>query len=481
MRKILASALCLLLLCAPALAETYAVDLYGSEECPSYAVLLRDDGTLLTPIKTCSSIYQLTPQGTPDAQMLYSVTPVNVDIAYTPELAEKLLYDMESIHVALMNGDGRLLTGFDYDGLEYVNGAVIFTLPDDARHCGAMDAAGNVIIEPVYAALRPLKDGAWLAMTFPEDGADPDDPLCDVAYIDAGGEVHSLGLHTRSRYINVDARGVAVLCDVEEYGGKSVFIGPDGAELFDRQFQYADAFVGNYAVVEDGDRYGVIDTAGAQVLPPEYDYIVSEAGRPVIAIRGAYYAAYDPEDFALLAEEDLSPAESISVTAVTPELLGISTGGRSWIRAIDGEVLMETPQDKSVWMYGVTGENVTRLVQEDKAWPDGMSRLIDLNGNPASGDFRMILVGSWQDGRGRFITGDYRIVKDADGDETVDWTSYRYGLIDDDGNTLLPQIYDELRALSYDRYWAVLSDRSGMIDAAGNWYCTISDYVSLMD
>ena len=155
MRKILASALCLLMLCASALAETYTVDVYGSEESPAYAILLSDDGTLLTPIQTCSSIYQLTPRGTPDAEKLFSVTPVNVDIAYTPELAEELLYDMDSIHVALMNGEGRLLTGFDYDGLDYVNGAVIFTLPDDARHCGAMDAAGNVIVEPVYAALRP--------------------------------------------------------------------------------------------------------------------------------------------------------------------------------------------------------------------------------------------------------------------------------------------------------------------------------------
>ncbi len=481
MRKILASALCLLMLCASALAETYTVDVYGSEESPAYAILLSDDGTLLTPIHTCSSIYQLTPRGTPDAEKLFSVTPVNVDIAYTPELAEELLYDMDSIHVALMNGDGRLLTGFDYDGLDYVNGAVIFTLPDDARHCGAMDAAGNVIVEPVYAALRPLRDGAWLALTFPEAFTDPYDALCGAAYIDAAGNVRDLGLHTRDRYLDVDARGVAVLGNVEEYDGKTVFIGPDGDELFDRQFQYADTFIGNYAVVEDNDRYGVIDATGKTVLPLEYDYINREPGKPIIALRGSYYAAYDPEDFALLVEEDLSPEESVSAVAITPELLGISAGDRSWVRAIDGEVLSETPEDKSVWMYGVTGENVTRLVQEDKAWPGGMARLIDLYGNPVSGDYRMILGGTWQDGRGRFITGDYRILTDADGNETVDWTSYRYGLIDDDGNALLPQIYDELRALSFDRFWAVQGDQSGMIDAAGKWYFAVSDYVSLMD
>ena len=481
MRKILASALCLLLVCVPALAETYAVDVYGSWESPGYSILLRDDGTLLTPIQTCSSIYQLTPQGTPDAEKLFSVTPVNVDIAYTPELAEELMYDMDCVRVALMDGAGRLLTGFDYDGLEYVNGYVIFTLPDDARHTGAMDAAGNVVIAAEYAALRPLADGAWLALKLPEDGASPDDALCGVVRIDAGGNVTDLGLHTGYRSINVGAGDIAVLCDVEEYGEKSVYVDSDGEVLFDRAFQYAEPFSGRYAVVEEDDRYGVIDFDGDPVLSAEFDYINSEAGKPFIAIRGAYYGVYDAEDFALLAAEDLSPAEYVSVTAITPELLGISTGDKTWIRTTDGELLTEMPQDKSVMMYCLTGEGIDRLVQEDRDWPQGMSRLIDLEGNPVSGDYRMIAEGCWQDGQGRFITGDFRIYQGEDGEDIVDWSSYRYGLIDGDGNALLPPVYDELRALSYDRYWAVQGDKSGMIDAEGNWYYAVSDYVALMD
>ncbi|MBR0367977.1 MAG: WG repeat-containing protein [Clostridia bacterium] len=481
MKRILASALCLLLLCAPALAETYAVDIYGSEESPAYSILLRDDGTLLTPIKTCNSIYQLTPSGTPDAQKLFSVTPVNVDIAYTPEAAEELLYDMNSVRVALMNGEGRLLTGFDYDYLDYADGYVIFALPDALRHTGAMDAAGNVVIQPEYGALRPMAGGAWLALTLPED-ADADDPRCGVAYIDAGGEVRDLGLHTGSRYINLQGGDIAVLGDVDEYDGKSVYIDSNGEVLFGRQYRYAEPFVGRYAVVEEENgRYGVIDATGATVLYPEFDYINSEAGKPIIAVREAYYAAYDPEDFALLAEQDLTPAESVSVTPITATLLGVSTGERTWIRTTGGQVLMEVPQDKSVMMYCLTGDDINRLVQEDRDWPRGMSRLIDLNGNAASGEFRLITVGCWEDGQGRFITGDFRIYKDVGGEEMVDWTSYRYGLIDGDGHTLLPQVYDELRALSFDRYWAVQGDRSGMIDAEGNWYYVISDYVSLMD
>lgn len=480
MKRFLASALCLLLLCAPALAETYAVDIYGSEESPAYSILLRDDGTLLTPIQTCNSIYQLTPSGTPDAQKLFSVTPVNVDIAYTPELAEELLYDMNCVRVALMDGTGRLLTGFDYDYLDYADGYVLFALPDALRHVGAMDAAGNVVMPPEYAGLRPLAGGAWLALTLPED-ADPDDPRCGVIYIDAGGNIRDLGLHTDYHYINVQGGDIAVLSDVEEYGGKSVYIDSNGEVLFDRQYRYAEPFVGNYAVVEEDDRYGVIDIDGAVVLPLEYDFINTEAGKPIIAVRGAYYAAYDPEDFTLLVEEDLAPAESVSVTPITDKMLGVSTGDRTWIRTTDGALLMEVPQDKSVMMYCLTGDAIDRLVQEDRDWPRGMSRLIDLNGNATSGDFRLITVGCWEDGRGRFINGDFRIYKGEDGEDTVDWTSYRYGLIDGDGHTLLPQVYDDLRALSFDRYWAVQGDKSGMIDAEGNWYYVISDYVALMD
>ena len=63
----------------------------------------------------------------------------------------------------------------------------------------------------------------------------------------------------------------------------------------------------------------------------------------------------------------------------------------------------------------------------------------------------------------------------------VDFSTYRYGLIDEDGETLLPMIYDDLRALSFDRYWAVMGDVSGMIDTTGKWYYTVSDYDTLMD
>ena len=63
----------------------------------------------------------------------------------------------------------------------------------------------------------------------------------------------------------------------------------------------------------------------------------------------------------------------------------------------------------------------------------------------------------------------------------MEWNSYRYGLIDDDGKQLLPQVYDGLRVLSFDRFWAVQGDVRGMIDAEGKWYCTFSEYEALMD
>ena len=49
MKRILALALCLMALCPAALAETYPIYMYDMGESPDYYMLIRDDGTPLTP------------------------------------------------------------------------------------------------------------------------------------------------------------------------------------------------------------------------------------------------------------------------------------------------------------------------------------------------------------------------------------------------------------------------------------------------
>lgn len=492
MKRTLALMLCLLLMGYAALADTYPVDCYGAEESLDFGLLLRDDGTPLIPAETYGSIYEITPEGMPDEEKLFSVTPLTPDLEYTPELAEEILYDVGYTRVALLDGSGRQLTGFDYDWLDYTNGYVVFTLPGETPAVGNMDTTGRVVIEPDYAMVKAVGEGRWLAMLNPTDdsairrietgdGDYYEETVYPLAIIESDGSVRELGLHSADRYFNMGADGVSVFWSVEEYGGQSVYLDPNGEVLFGRGFQYADPFAGDFAVVEENDRYGVIDRTGAYVVRPEYDYIDATAGKPTIARRGAAFAAYDPDTMALLTEMDFAPATDVEVVAVARDLLGVTVDGQTRLYNGSGELLMEVPGDVTVQLYGYTGEGITRLVAETGDWPDDVYRLIDLQGNPVSSDYRMINQGSWQDGHGRFITGDFEIYEDSEGSHLIDWSSYRYGLIDEDGAALLEPIYDELRVLSFDRYWAVAGDRSGLIDALGNWYYTVSSYEALMD
>ena len=490
MKRILALALGLMLLC-PALAETYVVDNYGTDEVMSDSMLLRDDGTPLTPARTFSNIYEITPSGTPEAEKLYAATPCDLGLEYDPETAEGMLYDTGYVRVGLMDAQGSLLTGCDYEYLDYENGYVIFTLPGENLMMGAMDGEGQVVIEPRYASLRHLGGGRWLAMRYPgdksgvhrtyyDDGGYYDEYDFEAVYIDDAG-VRSLGLHTWDRYTSVNADGICLISNVEEYGEQSVFVDSMGNVMFGRSFRYADNFVGDYAVVAEDERYGVIDRSGEYVVPQEYSYINWVEGWPMVATGSRGFTVYDAHSLDVLFGMDFGEEQDFNVTAITPELFGVTVDERTSIYDAAGNLLMAVPEDKDVQLYGYSADGTRRLVESYGEWPGNYYRLIDLSGEPVSGDFRLINGGVWQDGHGRFVTADYRIIRDAEGEEVVDWSSYRYGLIDEDGGTLLPNVYDELRALSYDRYWVTQGDRSGMIDASGNWYYAVSRYETLMD
>ena len=473
MKRILALALCLMALCPAALAETYPIYMYDMGECPDYYMLIRDDGTPLTPEGAYNNIYEITPSDTPEAEKLYGAISNDVGIAYTPEKAEAMRYDFVDSPVALMDARGALVTGFDYSVLDYANGYVLFTLPGEEHLTGAMDAQGHVVMAAEYAALKPQGDG-WLALK-----AVGEDRYALVR-IAADGSVRELGLHTDNCYFNVDPEGVCVMSGMEEYGGQWVFIGPDGGVMFDRGFDYADDFQGDYAVVEERERCGVIDRTGAFAAPPEYDYIQWEPGKPCIAVKGAAYDVYDPESFERLASFDFASAGDVGVSALTADLVGVTVDDKSRVYTTQGELLLEASGGESIQMYGY-GVKTNRLIGESGSWPDDRARLIDLEGNVVSGDYQFINDGVWRDGHGRYITGTFRIYKNADGENSVEWNSYRYGLIDDDGKQLLPQVYDGLRVLSFDRFWAVQGNVRGMIDAEGKWYCTFSEYEALMD
>ena len=87
-----------------------------------------------------------------------------------------------------------------------------------------------------------------------------------------------------------------------------------------------------------------------------------------------------------------------------------------------------------------------RLICTRGAWPEQESFLADLRLRPVSDAYRMIESGLWwKNGEGRFLVCDFEISEQTFDGETYAYpvaSSYRYGVIDEDGAEVLPVAYN---------------------------------------
>ena len=479
MKRWILFAVLLALLGAAASAETFCVNYSGTEESGGYALLIRDDGTPLVPAETYSNIFPLTPDDTPEAERLYGAEPcIRQTVERVPD--EDELY--ASRGMALLDGEGRRLTDFDYHFLEYGGpGAVIFTLADGTM--GAMTPSGEEILPPEFIQIRSNGEGGWLAV--PANGVGPDgDERYSLVYIDPDGARHDTGLHTGYYSVGEFRDGICPISGVEEYGRGSVYVDAKGGVLFDRAFAYAEPFLGNYARVCDPEDYGLIDKSGAFFLPPEYDSIFPNDERDCltyICLDGDAAELYDAFSGEILAELDTGPRDDVYVITPNPWMISVSDDDSDAFYSLDGSRLAERAEDGQLnaWYSRCSGMP-ERLVHIGGQEPRSWAELIDLDGSPVGGRFQNIYAELWQDGVGRYITRSHRVIE-QDGEEIVDWRSCRYGLCDENGEVLLEDRYSDLELLSADRLWATQGDRTGMIDAHGRWYYTIESYRLLQD
>lgn len=170
MKRFLALLLAALLLCPAALSEVFVVTYDGSTEENGYALLLTDDGTALTPPDTYGFIVRLTPEDAPEAQQRYRAKSAHMPLELNGADVDELpWYDYH--RVALLAGDGRQLTGFDYCDLSMMtDGTIAYSVPgSESLLCGAMDRDGKILLEARYTDLQGMGDGRYVAL-LPGDG-----------------------------------------------------------------------------------------------------------------------------------------------------------------------------------------------------------------------------------------------------------------------------------------------------------------------
>ena len=483
MKRMLALALCLLM-CPAALAETFTVTWYGSEEDPGYSLLLKDDGTALTPPGEYASLFELTPDNTPEADRRYAAQTMTLP----PDVASRQADDegyMDYERVALMDGAGKLLTGFDYSYLTWRgDGYIDCSIPGDERaFSGILDADGHVLVEPKYYAVAPFGNGRYLALKRAESGQITDDGegRCAVLIVDEDGAEAETGLHTLCGYLSSGVSAPCPVSDVEEYDGKTVFVDSDGAVCFDRSFDEAGEFEGDFAIVRVRRFTGLIDREGAFVIEPEFDYLRRD-GDLYIGEQGSTIAVFSAETGEPLMRETFADTGEVYAYLAAPGLLWVNTDGGHCFYTTDGQRLAELKDNESSYFTCVKcAADALRVIENSGEWPYDVSRLVDGEGNALSADYWNIYEADTRDGGMLFVTVECPIVKNSDGEPTVYYEGIRFGLMDADGRELMPPTYTSLDVLSADRFWVSAPGKTGMVDLEGNWYYAISEYEMLMD
>jgi hypothetical protein len=200
-------------------------------------------------------------------------------------------------------------------------------------------------------------------------------------------------------------------------------------------------------------------------------------------IRGTTVDIIDRKTLKVIESRDFPGAQYVYAYEMNPRAITVGVDNDIFVYGMDGKQLFSLPQEADAYVNGSFSpcEGVPeRLSLTAGDWPTYRTYIVDYGLQKIAGPYRELSALWWKGDEGRYMVMDYEIVNGADG-PSVDYDTYRYGLVDQDGNELLPTVYEQMMHLGGDRYWVQYLDAYGVIDEAGTWYFQASEYEELMD
>ena len=94
----------------------------------------------------------------------------------------------------------------------------------------------------------------------------------------------------------------------------------------------------------------------------------------------------------------------------------------------------------------------------------------EFDGTPVSEWYGDMSALSWVNGQGRYLALDYELTQIEYDDVTgyePDMETFRYGVVDHDGNVVVELKYDYFMQLASDRYWAAQGGTYSLMDENG--------------
>jgi hypothetical protein len=428
---------------------------------------------------------------------------------WSEDWTEEDFYDFEgdffdSLY-AVMNARGELITDFDYITFSHdVKNAVIFATRADG-FIDALDEQGNVLVSGEYAAMTSDGNGGYFATKPDLNQVDEygDFPaMSALVHVAADGSEEDTGYVTGTYELGVFDSGY--LCvplyaetpsqdeadagleedeyfeDYEYYDYEVmgyVFLNSQGKNAFDKVFDYATMFIGGYAEVEDENGAArLINANGEYVTEKNYSgFDRDETGdtMPIIAnLVGGGFELLDRGDLHVIASFGSEYGNDLFATQAGGNFIMATSDSSTMIMDAAGRVLYTSQEDDVyayAWYVYCEGQPERILVSRGD-WPSAQCSLMDLDGNVVGGTYPELTALSWKDGQGRYMVADFDVVEvDYDGEKMLDadYDTYFYGLIDQDGNTILETKYTMINCISADRFWVSDGSVYQLVDENG--------------
>ena len=475
MKTIIALGLILALLCPLAGAETFPVSLNfdaramaddapdGLEHWPDMRVahlLVSTEDGLLVPGLQYESIQCISRKDCPAERKLFCATS---------EWDEQNTYwdAVPNTRYALMNAKGEVLTKQIYQSLRHEWECGVVIAQKEGLY-GLLDETGKEMLEFNYGCILPDGNGGYFLTPSELSSENDGFVTCMLCHLDADGpriisDIRvSMDFTPYSNFRNsqkyVDDGLLPVYFEDEQRRG---YVNTACQVVISPIYTFADPFENGVAAASiDGKKIGILRTDGTWALEPVYDSIAFDWNLydTFSATRDGKKVFIDRETF----EETENNENDESVYAVNPNKLvddrtGWGSFGQAYLRNPSGEVVAG-PYNSVHCAYWEAGQG---------------SFMVD-----AGGELLFHVLAETPEGE----TISYVVAgtdapqaetTDKDGNTIVNvfggLEGYRCGIINQDGDEVVPLIYEDMQFLGNGWYFAKKEGAWGLLTEDGSW------------
>lgn len=457
MKKVVALVIALALLRCGATAQERSFALNRDWNSDIYAW----NGEQLTQPDTYLSIYSVTDGQTAPENELYAAQSAKQALPEPGEYAYP--------RYAILDWKGNRLTDFLYDSVNYSPSGDALTYSIDGL-VGAMTRSLEDLVPCKYDAVAPDGEGGFLLVAHSNANAP------SVLHMAKGGKPKATGVKARF-YWGGMSEGLLSATDANGYYG---FLNGQGHWVIKPRFEWAQSFSGGYSIARQKNKTGIIDKTGRWTVKPTYDDDrgLTPDGSAAILLRGTRIYFVRPSDGKPLFSLRLTKNGYASTGPAKP-LIAVTDKGKSTLYDAKGKAIVSLPDSYSFDLWSAQPED--RLL----ATSYNVGLLMDMSGKTLYRGQGLNYLDT-VDGRTLYTASRFRtrMVRYAGDDKEYEEPIYetcRYGIVDSDGNLILPMIYRQLYPLISGRYFAQDAQRWGVIDRTGKWIVSSSVYDQLID